>query len=316
MLGARLVKSGLAIGVAAASVPLMIGAQSASASGCPAGTAVATATQLKAALAAAKPGGVIVMSPGTYLGKFAITVSGTAALPITLCGPQTAIIDGGTNSHTFSLVGASWWQLTGFQIQHGLKGLDLSHSSNNVVTGLYVHDTKDAGVHVNSFSTYNTFNGLLIRHVAAEAFYIGSARTNWCMYSGCLPDASDHNTIENSDIAGTISDPIDLKEGSSFGTVSNNRIDGTGMTAKSWINIKGNGYLVTGNVGTNSPRDGYDVHQILVGWGNNNVLSLNQATVNGPGYAYYVQPGTVGNHVLCNNTFTAAALGFGNIACG
>jgi hypothetical protein len=60
-----------------------------------AGTDVSAADQLTAALAAAKPGGLIRLAAGRYAGHFALAVAGTAAAPITLCGPRDAVLDGG-----------------------------------------------------------------------------------------------------------------------------------------------------------------------------------------------------------------------------
>lgn len=281
---------------------------------CPAGQLVTTAAELSAALASAVPGSVVVMASGTYAGNFTVTVSGTQAAPITLCGPADAIIDGGTKSRVFHLNGANWWQLIGFQIQHGNKGLGLTHASNNVISGLYIHDTAGASVHVNSFSSDNLFDGLTLRNTPKEGFYIGSTQSNWCMYSNCQPDASDRNVIQNSDVAGTGSEPVNLQEGATGGKVLNNRLDGTAIVkAKEWVNVKGNGYLIAGNVGTNSPKDGFDVHQTATGWGNDNVFDSNQANVNGPGYAFYIQAGTTGNVVRANNTATGAGRGLANV---
>jgi len=282
---------------------------------CPAGHVVTTAAQLTSALATAVPGSVIDMAAGTYTGSFKATVSGTQTAPITLCGPANAIIDGNGLSHILYLNGSSWWHLTGFQITHGNKGLTLAHSSNDTVTGLYIHGTTGAAVHVNSFSSDNVFDNLTIRGSSAEGFYIGSARKNWCMYSNCLPDKSDGNVIENSNVAGAMSDPIDIKEGSTGGQVLDNQLSSAGSNSKDWIDVKGNGYAITGNVGVSSRKDGFTVHVILPGWGMNNVFSGNSATVNGPGYGFYVQQGAIGNTIACGQTVIGAAAGYSNVPC-
>jgi len=308
---------GMLAALSLSGIPLMTpgSAPAIAVGGCPAGHVVTTAAQLTAALAAARPGGVIDLAGGTYTGSFTATVSGTQAAPITLCGPANAIISGSSKSHILYLDGASWWHLTGFQITHGNKGLTLAHASHNTVSGLSIHGTTGAAVHVNSFSSDNVFNHVTIRSSGAEGFYIGSARKNWCYYSGCQPDKSDHNVIENSNVAGTVSDSIDLKEGTTGGRILDNQLNGAGSTAKDWIDVKGNGYVISGNVGVSSPEDGFTVHVILPGWGQHNVFSGNVATVDGPGYGFYVQPGAVGNTVDCGQTVTGAASGYSNVAC-
>ena len=64
------------------------------------GTDVATADQLTAALAAAKPGDLIRLAAGDYAGHFTLATAGTAGAPITLCGPRTAVLDGGDETAT------------------------------------------------------------------------------------------------------------------------------------------------------------------------------------------------------------------------
>jgi hypothetical protein len=284
--------------------------------GCPAGKVVSTAAQLAAALKAAGPGTVIDLTKGTYAGSFTATTSGTKARPITLCGAADAVIDGKGASHILYLNGASWWRLSGFQITDGDKGLTLAHASFDTVTRLYIHGTTGPAVHVNSFSSDNVFNGVTVKGTRAEGFYIGSARHNWCLYSGCKPDRSDRNVIENCVISGIVYDPINIKEGTTGGELLDNRINGAGDSAKDWINVKGNSYLIEGNVGVNSRQDGYDVHVILPGWGQHNVFTGNSGTVNGSGYGFYIQPGAVGNTVACGQKVTGAALGYSNVACG
>lgn len=281
---------------------------------CPAGQQVSTAAQLTAALSSATPGAVIDLASGTYAGPFTVTASGMAAAPIQLCGPADAILDGNGGSHAFYLVGASWWILTGFQITHGIKGLDLSGSSNDVASGLYIHDTVDAAVHVESFSSGNTFTGLVTRN-SADGFYIGSAKSNWCMYSGCNPDTSNNNIVEYSDVAANTAEGVDVKEGTTGTQVVGNHFDGSAETVKAWVNVKGNGALVSGNTGVNPPRDGYDVHVVATGWGQNDSFTGNAGTGPGTGYGFYIQAGATGSTAACGQAVSGFASGYSNIPC-
>jgi len=300
----------------ASSIALTPTTQVLAASECPTGQLVTTAAQLTAALAAATPGTVINLASGTYVGPFTVTTSGTEAAPITVCGPSTAIIDGKSKSRIFHLNGANWWRLSGFQMRNGNKGLGLTAANHNVVSGLYIHDTSGASVHVNTFSSDNMFDGLTLRNAGAEGMYIGSAYGNWCTYSNCVADTSDRNIVQNSDIAYTDDEPIDIKEGSSYGQVLNNHLDGIGTASnKGWMNVKGNNYRISGNVGVNTGDDGYGVHRVIQGWGNDNVFENNSATVNGAGYGFYVQGGTSGNKIMCGQAVVAAGSGFANVAC-
>jgi hypothetical protein len=201
-------------------------------------------------------------------------------------------------------------------MRNGNKGLGLTNASYNVISDLYIHGTSGASAHINSFSSDNLFDHMVLRDAGAEGFYIGSADGNGCMYSNCVADTSDRNIIQNSDIAGTDDESIDIKEGSTGGQVLNNHFDGTlTATNKGWINVKGNNYLISGNVGVNTGDDGFQAHRVIQGWGNNNTFTGNSATNNGAGYGFYSQGGTTGNIIACGQTVVAAAAGYSNVVC-
>ncbi len=79
---------------------------------------VSDAESLTDALKGAAPGQVIAMAPGTYVGQFVASASGTASAPITLCGGATSIIDGDglDGGYAFHLDGAKYWVLSGFTV--------------------------------------------------------------------------------------------------------------------------------------------------------------------------------------------------------
>jgi hypothetical protein len=261
-----------------------------------------------------------------YAGQFSTTVSGTANAPITLCGPRSAVLDGGDIKlgYTLHLDGASWWNLVGFTVQGGQKGIVTDHANHDVISGLSVQNVGDEAVHLRSFSSDNTVEGMLIRNTGllntkfGEGIYVGTARSNWCLWSSCGPDGSNGNIVRNNDISMTTAENIDIKEGTTGGVISGNQLSGVGMVtsaAKAWINVKGNGWAVTGNNGTESVGDGFQVHRILRGWGLDNVFQHNTANVNGPGYAIYVQSPSLGTVVGCDNVAVGAGSGLSNIGC-
>jgi hypothetical protein len=289
-------------------------------------TTAATASQLNQALAAAAPGAVIVLAGGDYAGHFAATSSGTAAHPVTLCGPRSAVLDGGPagSGYTFYLHHASWWHLEGFSVEGGQKGVVADAASHDLIDGLYVHNIGDEAIHLRDFSSYDTVSRNLIRGTGGnssfygEGIYVGSAHSNWCEYSGCQPDASDHDTITGNNIAQTTAENIDIKEGTTDGTISGNHLNGTGMDASaatSWVNVKGNNWKITGNTGTDSVKDGLSDHQVSAGWGLDNTFAANTLAVNGPGYGIYVQSKRLASVVTCDNKVSGAQLGLSNSAC-
>ena len=290
------------------------------------GVKVSTASELRSALAGAQPGGRILLAPGMYSSHFKVTVSGTPSAPITLCGPRAAVINGGgiSSGYTFYLDGASWWRVEGFTVEGGQKGVVTDRSSHDLIYGLYVHGIGDEAIHLRDFSSYDTVSHDVVRSTGlnrsffGEGIYVGSANHNWCRYSGCQPDASNHDVIIGNNVADTTAENADIKEGTSFGTIIGNHFDGTGMdpaSATSWVNVKGNNWTVTGNTGIGSIQDGFSVHQVYPGWGMGTVFKANVATVNGPGYGFYVQSSRLMTVVSCNNKVSGAQSGFSNHPC-
>ncbi len=301
--------------------------QPADPSSCPSSApTVADGPQLARALAEALPGSVIRLAPATYLGQFEARVPGTSTAPITLCGPREAVIDGGPVSTGYALYlnGASWWKLIGFSVQGGQKGVVADHVDHVLISGLYVHSVGDEGIHLRAFSTDNVIDGVVVSDTGhlvqkfGEGIYVGSAHSNWCNYSGCGPDASDRNVIRHSQISNTTAENIDIKEGTTGGVVENNQFSGVGMVetaASAWVNVKGNEWTITGNTGDHSVRDGFQVHRVYQGWGERNVFRANTASVDGPGFGFYVQSESLGTVLACDNTASGAASGLSNVGC-
>jgi hypothetical protein len=291
---------------------------------------VASATALASALAAATPGTRIRLAPGTYAGRFKALADGSAAKPIVLCGPRTAILDGGVvdTGYVLHLDGASYWTVAGFTVMRGKNGIMLDHSDHNVLTGLRVHGPGQTAFHIRKFSSDNLVERSEVQDTGryqpgiGEAVYLGSAHSNWESATGSssTPDRADRNrVIDNVLGPGVTSEAVDVKEGTTGGEVRGNIFlgaDHSGINASdSWMDVKGNRYVIADNVGTDSWLDGFQTHEVLDGWGNDNVFSGNVADVNAGGYGFRIDGDTSGNAVLCDNVVSGAALGVANVAC-
>jgi hypothetical protein len=288
--------------------------------------AVSTAAKLSHALSSAHPGETIVLEPGVYEGNFTASTPGTAAAPITLCGSRSAVLEGPgiNNGYVLHLDHASYWHVEGFTVEGGQKGVVTDGVTHDLISGLYVHGTGDEAIHLRSFSSYNVVSHNVIRNTGllvaffGEGIYVGSANKNWCKYSGCQPDRSNYNRIIDNNIADTTAENIDIKEGTTGGVISGNILNGTGMVssaATSWVNVKGNDWLIKDNTGTHSVGNGFSVHQVYPGWGLDNVFRDNKAIVDGPGVGIYVQSHHLGTVVQCNNVASGAAGGMTNFGC-
>jgi hypothetical protein len=309
--------------VAAASLPGVTSANPAVT--CPAATVtVSSADQLQSALSAAAPGTAIQLADGTYTGNFAATAVGTAAQPIFLCGGGNAVLDGGgKGGYVFHLNNTAYWRLVGFTVQNGQKGVVLDHTDYSVVQGLTVQHVGDEAIHLREFSDddlvlNNTVHDTGSRNPKyGEGVYIGTAQSNWCTYTACQQDHSDNDVVRGNRISATTAESVDIKEGTTGGAVIGNTFDGAAFSPKGasgWVNAKGNNYLIKGNTGRNSYQDGFQTHQILGGWGQDNLFEGNTATVNGSGYGFHFTP-VNGNVWTCDNTVQVAAAGNSNIPC-
>jgi len=289
-------------------------------------TTVSTAAGLQRALASAQPGTRILLAPGTYHGDFAATASGTRAAPITLCGSRNAVLAGPsiTHGYTFYLDQASWWRLAGFSVEGGQKGVMADGATHDLIYGLYVHGTGDEAIHLRSFSSYNVVSHNVVRDTGlnvqffGEGIYVGSAHGNWCRYTSCRPDESNYNVLVDNNIADTTAENIDIKEGTTGGTIAGNTFNGAGMVASAataWVNVKGNDWAVLDNTGIDSIGDGFQVHQVYPGWGIGNVFRGNSATVTGAGYGIYVQSHHLQTIVACNNVVASAGAQLSNVPC-
>jgi len=291
---------------------------------CPAPTTTVTsAAELEQTLASAAPGDSIELADGTFAGNFTTTVSGTEDAPIFLCGSSAAVIDGGDieGDYALHLDGARHWRLVGFTVSGGQKGIVADGTEWSVFQGLTVSGTGDEAIHLRTHSTDNVVRDTTIsdtglrRDKYGEGVYLGSAVSNWCTYTDCEADRSDRNVVIANTFTDVTAEAIDVKEGTTGGAILDNIFEGSAVTgADSWVDVKGNNYLVRGNTGTSAPEDGYQTHQILDGWGDFNVFAANHAEVRGPGAAISSWP-PGSNVVRCDNTFVAAGEGLSNITC-
>ncbi len=279
---------------------------------CPTPTVrVRTADELQEALDAAGPGTVIGLAAGTYVGNFVATASGTATAPARLCGPTDAVLDGGgqKKGYVLHLDGAQHWVLHGFTVRNGQKGLVADGTVGSTISGLTVYGTGDEAVHLRKHSTDNVVVGNTISDTGSrkakfgEGVYVGSAHSNWCDITDCEPDLSDRNQVLGNAIYATSSEAVDIKEGTSDGVLSGNQLDGSGISdADSWVDVKGNDWTVSDNVGRHSPLDGFQTHDVSDGWGTRNVFTGNSGSLtDADGVLIALKPVNE-NRASCNNT--------------
>lgn len=291
----------------------------------PATTIVSNRTELASALAQAGPGTVIRLNPGKYSGQVDINIKATATSPAWICGPRSAVIDGGGVARRggIRIDASAHVVVSGMTVRNSIKGIMVMNSSAVTISDTRVENIGDEGIHLLNFTTDSTVVGNSISNTGlvdpdfGEGVYVGTAGDNWCLFSGCKPDRSDRNAIVSNDISHTTAESIEAKVATSGGTISNNTINGLGLRPSSYalIYVKGNDYVVSANTGTNSPTDGVLVIQRNVGWGLRNLVFGNQFYGSIRGYAVHLDTKDLGNLLGCGTGAAPGSIARTNATC-
>lgn len=297
------------------------------ASACPSATVtVSTWKQLQSALGGARAGTVISMKPGTYSVPWGMPIAarGTAANPVWVCGPRSAVLSGPgvTGNGGFRVDGSSYLRIAGMTVRNSQKGISVMRSDHVAVADVLVEHLGEEAIHLKNNTTDSVVVGNTIRDTGlmtptyGEGVYVGTAKPNWCKYNGCAPDASNRNAVVANHITRTSSEPIDLKEGAVDGTVWGNTLDGGSMkVGETLISVQTNNWVVAHNTGANAKEDGIQVWQAYDVWGRNNTLYANSFTSGIPGYGVRLAYVNIGNVVGCDTYVPAGADGISNKTC-
>ena len=297
---------------------------------------VSTATQLQNALNTAAAGQTILLANGLYskYGGFIIpaNINGTSSNPITLKGSAQAIISSTnlSSGYGLGLRGNTYWIIDGFTIYNSAKGIVLDSSHHNTIKNIHVNKIGDEGIHLRSYSSFNSINNCFIDSTGqaspgfGEAIYIGSAVSNWPTYTKGNADTCNYNSVTNNSFGDHVSsENIDVKEGTKNGRIAYNTFNGKGLnnlnSADSWIDVKGNYYIIECNTGSHTIADGFQTHILVAGWGDYNTFSNNTLAVNSSGYGILIttssSKGTALNNIICStNTITGSNNGLTNVA--
>lgn len=219
--------------------------------------------ELREALDGAEPGDVIRLAPGVYE-PVEITRDGTARAPITLTGPRRAVISA-DSGYAVHLRGARHWQLVGFTVRGGGKGVVLDDAQSVLLDSLTVGRTGEEAVHFRSSSSDNTVQRSRIHDTGlrkpqyGEGVYVGSAKSNWKRYGrDGGPDLSMRNRVLGNRFWRITAENVDVKEETGGTVIARNRFDGSAVSGKNYadsvVDLKGYGALVVDNVTTGNSR--------------------------------------------------------------
>jgi len=253
---------------------------------------VSNSAELTNALQNAEPGDYIKLANGIYQDEFIANRSGELDSPIVIHGSRGAILEAALNTRGYGFyLNANHWVLSGFTIRNAAKGVMADEANNNIISGLHIYNIGDEGIHLrrnssNNIVQYNWIQDTGLRQPDfGEGVYIGSAISNWEALTNGQPDKSDNNHVISNLIGpGITAEGIDIKEGTTGGLVRNNTfISESNNVGDSWIDTKGNNYLVSDNAGVRPTEDTYNnpypVFQITPEWGQNNTIENNEDIV-------------------------------------
>ncbi|QFG23530.1 right-handed parallel beta-helix repeat-containing protein [Actinomadura sp. WMMB 499] len=278
---------------------------------CPQATVtVDSAVTLQEALNVAEPGTVIELAPGTFDGRFLSQKSGTPDRPIFVCGTPKSVLDGGGTGegYGFHLQDVAHWRLIGFTLQNSQKGVMFDGTGASVVQELTIRNIGDEAVHLRRFSTGNSVQYNSISATGrenprfGEGVYLGSSHNNWGTLTGGQPDRSDNNLVAGNRIKAT-AESVDVKEGTAGGRIAGNTFDGSELSGgfnDSWVDVKGNGYVVEDNRGAHTNADGFQTHEEYKGWGTRNVFRRNVIALGGA-KGVGIRLDSAGNAAACDN---------------
>ncbi|MDO9333653.1 MAG: hypothetical protein Q7T57_03920 [Dehalococcoidales bacterium] len=286
---------------------------------------VSTTAELISAIQHAQPGDLIVLADGLYEAPFTITLSGTAELPITICGSEKAILTGAdvSRKYVISLNHVSYWHMIGITLTLGKKGIMLDGTHHCILDRLIVYNIGQEAVHFRTNSTNNTISNSWIYRTGrtdsqyGEGIYIGSAKSN------LVGDASNFNRVLNNRIGPDVTaECIDVKEYTSNGILAGNRFSGSGLTGgvtDSFVDVKGNNYTIENNYGSSDSSgltDAFQTHEVVPGWGWYNTFNGNRLDDSAPGYIVNPQlSGKQTNIVTCTNEGNGATKGITHVTC-
>jgi len=256
---------------------------------------------LRAAIAALKPGDELVLGGGTYTmsSRFGVTVVGTQAQPITIrakTGEKPHIHMNTNAQNIIEVQNSRYVTFRGIEFTGGSHGIRLMSSSFVTIENCEVHETGDVAISANSGGTYEGLrilrNHIHHTHGTGEGMYLG------CNNDGCRIANSliEGNYIHNTDSADVEQgDGIEIKEGSYGNTVRDNVIHDTNFPGIITYSTVGNGppNVLEGNVIWNSHDNAIQSAADVI-MRNNIVLGVVALQAH--------QAGSPGNVQILNNT--------------
>ena len=215
---------------------------------------------LRAAIAALRPGEELVLAGGTYAlsSGFRVTVAGTQAQPIVMRAKtgERAIINQTSGAQNVIEISASrYFVVRGIEFTGGSHGIRLMDSDFVTIEDCEIHGTGDVALSANSGGTYEGLK-ILRNHIhhtngTGEGMYLGCNNDDCRVANSLIANNYIHHTNGPTVEQG---DGIELKEGSYGNVIRDNVIHDTNYPGILTYSAVGNGpaNLIEGNLIWNS----------------------------------------------------------------
>lgn len=263
---------------------------------------IKTVEELHKALAKAKAGQIISISPGIYdfttyerATKFYGTADGTEYSPIILTASDPndpPILKGSTLNNNYVLhITGDYWIIENIKISYSQKGIVLDNSNYSILRNLEVYSTGAEAIALRDGSSHcliqNCYihNTGLITPAYGEGIYIGSSQSTTGYNYKC-----DNNVIQECVFRDISAEHIDIKEFTTGQEVFGCIFYGDGMTgenyAGSFIDIAGNDCYIHDNVGYRNNNKNivasFEIHRIVEEWGDGHIFINNVVYMDRP----------------------------------
>lgn len=211
---------------------------------------------LRAAIAALKPGEELVLAGGTYTvsSGFRVTAVGTQAQPIVMrakTGERPLIRQTNAGQNIIEISASRYFVVRGIEFTGGSHGVRLMDSDFVTVEDCEIHDTGDVALSANSGGTYEGLK-LLHNHIhhtngTGEGMYLGCNDNECRVANSLIANNYIHHTNGPTVEQG---DGIELKEGSYGNVIRDNVIHDTNYPGIITYSTVGNGAanIIEGNL--------------------------------------------------------------------
>ena len=274
---------------------------------------ITPSADVRAAIAALRPGDELVLHGGTYSfnTRFAVTAVGTAMQPITIGGKtgESAIILMTTDQqNVMEVVGSSYLVLRNLKVTGGSHGIRLMTSSFITLEDNEIYETGDVALSANSGGTYE---GLVIRHNhihhtngTGEGMYLGCNNDTCRIANSVIEFNYVHHTNRSTVEQG---DGIEVKEGSYGNVIRHNVVHDTNYPGIITYSTVGNGpaNIIEGNLIWNN--NDYGIQTAADAVVRNNILLGSYIGLQSH------QSGSPSNLVLAHNTIIGAGIEVRNV---